>query len=94
MILKLVSIGMTANELSYYGRLAYANYDSDIRYSYGAAAGVMECDEEVSLDGNGDLLYPADKITAYNIFGSIGYGAFNFEAEYMTGKVSGIPICG
>ena len=83
------------NELSYYGRLAYANYDSDIRYSYGAAAGVMECDEEVSTtteSGVTSLDYnPADKITAYNIFGSIGFGAFNFEAEYMTGKVSGIP---
>ena len=42
---------------------------------------------------DGDLNYnPADKITAYNIFGSIGYGAFNLEAEYMTGKVSGIQI--
>ena len=83
------------NELSYYGRLAYANYDSDIRYSYGAAAGIMECDEEVSTttkSGVTTLDYnPADKITAYNIFGSIGFGAFNFEAEYMTGKVSGIP---
>ena len=84
---------MTAMSYPTIGSLAYANYDSDIRYSYGAAAGVMECDEEVSLDGNGDLNYnPADDITAYNIFGSHWYGAFNFEAEYMTGKVSGIQI--
>ena len=42
MVLKLVCIGMTAMSYLTIGSLAYANYDSDIRYSYGAAAGVME----------------------------------------------------
>ena len=32
----------------------------------------------------------ADEITAYNIFGGIGSGPFNLEAEYMFGDVSGV----
>ena len=33
--------------------------------------------------------YNADDITAYNIFGQLGFGRFVLEGEYMTGKVSG-----
>jgi len=71
--------GYDGNELSYFGRLTYANYDSDIRHALGISAGVMEADADI-----------ADCITAYNIFANVGTGPFNLDAEYMTGKVSGL----
>ena len=74
--------GYDSNELSYFGQLAYANYDGDITKKLGIAAGIMELDE-----GGND--YNADDITAYNIFGQLGFGRFVLEGEYMTGKVSG-----
>ncbi|MDA0905486.1 MAG: porin [Verrucomicrobia bacterium] len=74
--------GYDSNELSYFGQLAYANYDGDITHKFGVAAGIMELDEA----GND---YNADDITAYNIFGQLGFGRFILEGEYMTGKVSG-----
>ena len=84
------------NELSYYGRLTYANYESEIRHALGFAAGIMECDETVSTTTTGGVTSldynPAHKITAYNIFGNLGFGAFNLDAEYMTGKASGISL--
>jgi phosphate-selective porin OprO/OprP len=73
--------GYDSNELSYFAQLAYANYDGEVQYKYGAAAGVMECDESA----NG-----ADDITAYNLFANINFGKFNLEAEYMTADVSGL----
>ena len=74
--------GYDSNELSYYAQLAYANYDADITHRFGAAAGVMELDETSARDN-------ADDITAFNIFGSLGFGAFVLDAEYMTADVSG-----
>ena len=74
--------GYDSNELSYYGQLAYANYDGDITHRFGVAAGVMELDETSARDN-------ADDITAFNIFGSLGFGAFVLDAEYMTADVSG-----
>ena len=68
------------NELAYYGRLAYNNYDGDIRYGYGAAAGLQAYDPKSGTTKANDL-------TAYNLFGSIGFGSVNLEAEYMTGTV-------
>ena len=44
----------------------------------GVAVGVMEADPS-----------EADNITAYNIFGNIGTGPFNLDAEYMLGDVKG-----
>ena len=69
--------GYDDNELSYYGRVQYANYDSELRTVIGAAAGVMETAESKASD-----------LTAYNIFGSFGYGAANLDIEYMTGTAS------
>lgn len=69
--------GYDDNELSYYGRVQYANYDSELRTVIGAAAGVMETAESKASD-----------LTAYNIFGSFGYGAANLDLEYMTGTAS------
>ena len=69
--------GYDDNELSYYGRVQHANYDSEIRTVIGAAAGVMETDQSKASD-----------LTAYNIFGSFGYGAANLDVEYMTGTAS------
>jgi phosphate-selective porin OprO/OprP len=74
--------GYDSNELSYFGQLAYANYDGDITTNLGVSAGIMELDEA-------DNDYNADDITAYNIFGQLGFGRFVLEGEYMTGKVSG-----
>ena len=69
--------GYDDNELSYYGRVQHANYDSEIRTVIGAAAGVMETQQSKASD-----------LTAYNIFGSFGYGAANLDIEYMTGTAS------
>lgn len=69
--------GYDDNELSYYGRVQYANYDSELRTVIGVAAGVMETAESKASD-----------LTAYNIFGSFGYGAANLDLEYMTGTAS------
>ena len=66
--------GYNNNELSYYGRLAYANYDSDLRHSFGVSAGLMETDETL-----------ANELTAYNIYGSIGSGPISLDVEYMKG---------
>ena len=76
--------GYAKNELSYYGRLTYADYESEMRKFFGIAAGVMGAGEE------GGNYAAADDITAYNIFGGIGTGPFNLEAEYMFGDVSGV----
>jgi phosphate-selective porin len=70
--------GYDDNELAYFGRLTYANYDSDLRHNLGVAAGQMEADPSL-----------ADNITAYNIFGSVGSGPFNLEAEYMMADIKG-----
>ena len=70
--------GYDDNELSYFGRLTYSNYESDLRHMLGVAIGVMETDPS-----------EADNITAYNIFGNIGTGPFNLDAEYMLGDVKG-----
>ena len=64
--------GYNDNELSYYGQLAYANYDGDITYNFGAALGQM------ALDDSNDL-------TAYNLYASLGFGKFVLDAEYMNG---------
>ena len=64
--------GYDRNELSYYGQLAYANYDSDITYNVGAAIGQMALDE-------------SNDLTAYNLFASLGFGKFVLDAEYMSG---------
>ena len=69
------------NELAYYGRLAYNNYDGDIRYGYGVAAGKQEYDPASGSTKANDL-------TAYNFFGSLGFGSVNLEAEYMDGTVN------
>ena len=74
--------GYDSNKLSYYGQLSYANYDSDITHNLGLAAGYMELDE--SANGG------ADDITALNLFGSLGFGRFVLEGEYMTGEVGGV----
>ena len=66
------------NELAYYGRLTYSNYESDLRHILGVAVGQMEADPSL-----------ADNITAYNIFGSVGSGPFNLEAEYMMADIKG-----
>ena len=71
------------NELGYYGRLAYNNYDGDVRYGFGIGAGNQQLDKaSSSADTN------ATDTTAYNIFGSLGFGSVNLEAEYMNGTVS------
>ena len=62
------------NELSYYGRLGYANYDSDIWYSFGVAAGLMETKESLAND-----------FTAYNLYGNTGSGPINLDVEWMRG---------
>jgi phosphate-selective porin OprO/OprP len=84
--------GYEENQLSYYGQLAYENYDSDIIYKFGAAAGVMALDPTKQGDGPTDrspkVTHNADDLTAYNLFASIGFGAFVLDAEYMTGTVS------
>jgi len=64
--------GYDRNELSYYGQLAYANYDSHITYNMGAAIGQMALDE-------------SNDLTAYNLFASLGFGKFVLDAEYMSG---------
>jgi phosphate-selective porin OprO/OprP len=64
--------GYDDNELSYFGQLAYANYDSDITYNVGAAIGRMALDE-------------SNDLTAYNLFASLGFGKFVLDAEYMSG---------
>jgi phosphate-selective porin OprO and OprP len=66
--------GYNSNELSYYGRLAYANYESELRHSFGVAAGLMEADGTSAND-----------LTAYNIYGSVGSGPVNLDVEYMSG---------
>ena len=80
MSLKLVSIGMT--EMSYLtiGSLAYATM-TVISDTLRCCSWCNGSDEE-----SGWQLLTADNITAYNIFGSHWYGAFNLEAEYMTGR--------
>jgi phosphate-selective porin OprO/OprP len=70
--------GYDNNELAYYGRLTYSNYESDLRHILGVAVGQMEADPD-----------DADNITAYNIFGSVGSGPFNLEAEYMMADIKG-----
>ena len=82
--LKAGEYGYAKNELSYFGRLTYADYESEMRKFFGIAAGVMGAGEE------GGNYATADDITAYNIFGGIGSGPFNLEAEYMFGDVSGV----
>ena len=72
--------GYDDNELAYYGRLTYSDYESDLRKVFGVAAGVQQVGEVPVKTG--------DDITAYNIFGSIGTGPFNLDAEYMTANVS------
>jgi phosphate-selective porin OprO and OprP len=72
--------GYEKNELSYFGQLAYENYDSEIIYKFGAAAGLMALDG-TKTDNPDDLL-------AYNFFASLGFGSLVFDAEYMTGTVS------
>jgi len=72
------------NELGYYGRLSYDNYDGELRYGFGAAAGNQALDETPSTAG----ATAAKETTAYNIFGHLGFGSLNFEAEYMSGTVS------
>jgi phosphate-selective porin OprO/OprP len=69
--------GYNNNELSYYGRLAYSNYESDLRHSFGIAAGLMETDETKAND-----------LTAYNLYGSIGSGPINLDVEYMKGTAN------
>ena len=64
--------GYDDNEFSYFGQLAYANYDSDIIYNVGAAIGQMALDE-------------TNDLTAYNLFASLGFGKFVLDAEYMSG---------
>jgi len=64
--------GYDDNEFSYFGQLAYANYDSDITYNVGAAIGQMALDE-------------SNDLTAYNLFASLGFGKFVLDAEYMSG---------
>jgi phosphate-selective porin OprO and OprP len=64
--------GYDSNELSYYGQIAYANYDSDLIYNLGAAVGQMALDE-------------SNDLTAYNLFASLGFGKFVLDAEYMSG---------
>jgi len=64
--------GYDDNEFSYFGQLAYANYDSDITYNLGAAIGQMALDE-------------SNDLTAYNLFASLGFGKFVLDAEYMSG---------
>lgn len=66
--------GYNNNELSYYGRLAYSNYENDLRHSFGIAAGLMETDETEAND-----------LTAYNLYGSVGSGPINLDVEYMKG---------
>ena len=70
--------GYDDNELAYYGRLAYTNYESDFRHSFGIAGGIMQADPT-----------EADDITAYNFFGSVGSGPFNLDGEYMLADISG-----
>jgi phosphate-selective porin OprO/OprP len=65
------------NALSYFGRIQWADYETDIRKIFGVAAGVMATDPSTV----------ADDLTAYNIFGSIGTGPFNLDVEYMTGNM-------
>jgi len=72
------------NELGYYGRLSYDNYDGELRYGFGAAAGNQALDETPSTAG----ATAAKETTAYNIFGHLGFGSLNLEAEYMSGTVS------
>jgi phosphate-selective porin OprO/OprP len=72
--------GYEKNALSYFGQLAYENYDSELIYKLGAAAGLM------SLDGSKGG--SPDDLLAYNFFASLGFGAFVLDAEYMTGTVS------
>jgi phosphate-selective porin OprO/OprP len=69
--------GYDTNDLSYYGRVTYSDFDSELRKVIGAAAGYMETDSTKASD-----------LTAYNIFGSFGYGAANLDIEYMTGTAS------
>lgn len=70
--------GYDDNELAYYGRLAYTNYESDFRHSFGIAGGIMQADPT-----------EADDITAYNFFGNVGSGPFNLDGEYMLADISG-----
>ena len=71
------------NELSFFGRLAYNNYDSDLRYGYGIAAG----NQKLSTTSASSSETNASEITAYNVFGNLGFGSINLEAEYMSGVV-------
>jgi phosphate-selective porin OprO/OprP len=73
--------GYDKNALSYYGQLAYENYDNEVTYKLGAAAGLME------LDSTKKATKPSD-LTAYNLFATLGFGRFVFDAEYMAGTAS------
>ena len=73
--------GYEKNQLSYYGQLAYENYEGDVTYKLGAAAGVM------ALDNTKKATKP-DDLTAYNLFATLGFGRFVLDAEYMTGTAS------
>ena len=68
--------GYESNEFAYFGRLAYTNDTSLISYTLGIAAGVQPND-----------IAKADETAAYNLFGNIGYDAFDLDAEYMAGEV-------
>jgi hypothetical protein len=70
--------GYDDNELAYFGRLTYANYDSELRHALGFAAGQMETDQS-----------KASGITAYNFFGTIGSGRLNLDGEYMMADIGG-----
>ncbi|MFP6887049.1 MAG: porin, partial [Opitutales bacterium] len=83
--------GYEANEFAYFGHLAYTNDASPISYTLGMAAGVQQNSPYEDKDGNTltvDHAYKAlsEKTTAYNLFGNVGYGAFNLDAEYMFGE--------
>ena len=81
--------GYEENQLAYFGQLAFENYDSDIIYKFGAAAGVMSLDPDADYGPDGaKVKHNADELTAYNLFASLGFGPFVLDAEYMTGAVS------
>lgn len=71
--------GYEANEFAYFGRLAYANHDAELRHLFGVAAGTQP---NVKYAATGDV----SETTAFNLFGNLGYGGFNLDAEYMSGE--------
>ena len=74
--------GYKRNEFAYFGRIAYSNYDAELRHVFGLAAGVQPNAEYKGLNSTVDV----DKTTAFNFFAQLGYGTFNLDTEYMFGE--------